>query len=220
MPVKTGFVQRHAGYKDKPPFGFNLCPDPGKHPNDRDEGDAHDTLYSSQRRNRGPEVPEQKYIEVTYVESEGTDRPFLNVESWREVAAPEGQPSEEKVKEKWQDETQETRNSIHRSVALQQAVAFVVGENAPKSYPFQVEDSFYLFLSLLDGTHKVTREPGTEGNDTLRAPKPVAEKDPPRDAEGYIVRASEADRSSQDEQGPPPVTDPADPKFVRTGASA
>ena len=93
MPTKTGIAQKHAGPQGGPYFGFDLCLDPGNHPIDEKDwkvGAAHDTLYSYGKPRKCPDVVLQKWIEVTYDQNESGGKVYLNVESWREVAAPEG----------------------------------------------------------------------------------------------------------------------------------
>ena len=174
----------------------------GKH--DRDS----DPSFSLDMRQPGAPVPNEGDSIFFTFKINGS---YNNVVMWEKVEPVEGEV--EKVAATVSATQDKREEGIFRSVALQQAVAFVgVGYSEEN-----VERAYLHFLKLLTNPASL-RAPGEAPSGGT--PKPETDHNPPRDAEGYIVRASEADRSSQDEQGPPPVTDPADPKFVRTGASA
>lgn len=181
----------------------------GKH--DRDS----DPSYSLDMRQAGAPVPtEGDSIFFTYK----INGSYNNVVMWEKVEPVEGEVAEVAATV---SATQAQRDeSFYRTAALKQAVIFngPVCISAGASLNEAMGDvgvAYLHFLTLLTNPASL-REPGEAPSGGT--PKPVADNNPPRDEEGYIIRASEADRASQDAQGAPPVTDPADPKYVRTGA--
>jgi len=122
--------------------------------------------------------------------------------------------------------TQDKREEgIFRSVALAQAVVFCGpicirdGQTTPEAL-IDFDVVYLHFLKSLTNPASL-REPGdVDANAAGRTPKAVLDHNGPRDSEGYLVKASDAERASQDAAAPGTVTDPADPKYVERYAPA
>ena len=170
-----------------------------------------DPSYSVDARKDGYSMPsEGDSIFFTYQ----INGAFNNVQMFEKVEPVEG---EVETVAATVTATQDKREEgIHRSVALQQAVALLGGEGDPNALNMEallndIEKAYLRFLRLLANPASL-REPGDVENHTDGAPKPVLDHNGPRDSEGYLIKASDAERASQDAQGAP--VDPADPKYV------